>query len=136
MEAGFEVYLTPDERIGYFYKGKSKPDMAKIKDLLNELKEKKAEAVAYLKKEVVCKLLKEAREEVNSKAQNWEEVFEYVKTCTPKLDHKIDEAQERIDNLWKENKSLGEIKKVIREWKNLNMEAFRLLNLKIEYGHN
>lgn len=80
----------------------------------------------WLRKEEVYRELKKAKLELVSKTCEWEKVFDYLNIQNPDLNRKIDEAQDRIDNHWKEGKSLEEIKEAISEWKEHNMEALRL----------
>ena len=81
------------------------------------------------KKEGVYKIFKEAINEINSVSQEWRAVFDYLNTQNPELNQRIDEAQERIDSLWKEGRNLNEIGETIKEWKEFNLEASRLFKL-------
>ena len=128
-ELNFDVYLTSGGQVKYSYKGEQEPCKSKIIPILNELKLQKTEAIAYLKKEELYKTLKKAKDELNSECQDWEKVFDYLNSHNQELSLKIDEAQERIDNLWKEGRSLSEIGEAIKEWKEFNLEASRLFKL-------
>lgn len=121
---GYKLKLE-ESRIICTWCGNGQPDPQIVGPLLAELKANKEEALRYLQKEAAdlfLKSFKQALLQLNRRYQPG--TLDFIESHYPDLYHKIEQAEEELDGLWREG-NYGLFHESLKRWRELHEQAIQ-----------